>query len=151
MRKILGMSLVVVLALGVGSYALGHGSSADGQSTAVSGGMMGQGMMGMMMRGMMMGQNGMMGGSGMMGMGGGATAHGAGKLHPVDPNSPSDVMMEACTTAGMGPEGHTIVGRMIDQMHGEGAHHKMHNFMDQMMATMMGGQAMDPSLQRKSQ
>ncbi len=144
MRKILGMSLVVVLSLGVGSYALGHGSSADGQSTAVSGGMMGQGMMGMMMRGMMMGQNGM------MGMGGGATAHGAGKLHPVDPNSPSDVMMEACTTAGMGPEGHTIAGQMIDQMHGEGAHHKMHNFMDQMMGMMMGGQAMDPSLQRKS-
>ena len=135
MRKILGMSLVVVLSLGVGSYALGHGSSAKGQSTVASSGMMGSG--------------GMMGG--MMGMGGGATAHGAGKLHPVDPNSPSDVMMEACTTAGMGPEGHTIAGQMIDQMHGEGAHHKMHNFMDQMMAMMMGGQAMDPSLQRKSQ
>ena len=147
MRKILGMSLVVVLSLGVGSYALGHGSSADGQSTAVSGGMM---MRGMMMGGMMMGQNGMMGGSGMMGMGQGRQAHSAGKRHPVDPNSPSDVMMEACTTAGMGPEGHTIAGQMIDQMHGEGAHHKMHNFMDQMMGMMMGGQAMDPSLQRKS-
>ena len=149
MRKVLGMSLVVVLSLGVGSYALGHGSSADGQSTAVSGGMMGQGMMGqggMMGPGMM---QGMMGG--MMGMGQGKTAHSAGKRHPVDPNSPSDVMMEACTTAGMGPEGHTIAGQMIDQMHGEGTHHKMHNFMDQMMATMMGGQAMDPSLQRKSQ
>ncbi|MCH7923372.1 MAG: hypothetical protein IH975_10105 [Nitrospinae bacterium] len=149
MRKVLGMSLVVVLSLGVGSYALGHGSSADGQSTAVSGGMMGQGMMGqggMMGPGMM---QGMMGG--MMGMGQGTTAHSAGKRHPVDPNSPSDVMMEACTTAGMGPEGHTIAGQMIDQMHGEGAHHKMHNFMDQMMAMMMGGQAMDPSLQRKSQ
>ena len=144
MRTVLGMSLVVVLSLGVGSYALGHGSSADGQSTAVSGGMMGQG--GMMGPGMM---QGMMGG--MMGMGQGTTAHSAGKRHPVDPNSPSDVMMEACTTAGMGPEGHTIAGQMIDQMHGEGAHHKMHNFMDQMMAMMMGGQAMDPSLQRKSQ
>ena len=38
---------------------------------------------------------------------------------------------------GMGPEGHTIAGQMIDQMHGEGAHHKMHKFMDQMMAEMM--------------
>jgi hypothetical protein len=28
MRKVLGMSLVVVLGLGVGSYALGHGKSA---------------------------------------------------------------------------------------------------------------------------
>ncbi len=41
MRKILGMSLAVVLALGVGSYALGHESSAKGQSTVASGGMMG--------------------------------------------------------------------------------------------------------------
>ena len=77
MRKILGMSLAVVLALGVGSYALGHGSSAKGRGTASSGqmmgsgGMMGQGMMTGMMngRGMMMGHGGMIGGSGMMGMG----------------------------------------------------------------------------------
>ncbi len=77
MRKILGMSLAVVLALGVGSYALGHGSSAKGRGTASSGqmmgsgGMMGQGMMTGMVngRGMMMGHGGMMGGSGIMGMG----------------------------------------------------------------------------------
>jgi hypothetical protein len=71
-------------------------------------------------------------------VGGYAMAHGPGERHQVDPNSPSDVMMEQCTTMGMGPEGHTIAGRMIDQMHGEGAHHRMHQFMDQAM-TMMGG------------
>lgn len=62
MRKIAGMGLVVVLALGVGSYALGDSGSAKGQSSASSGqmmssgGMTGQGMMGrgdMMKPGMM--------------------------------------------------------------------------------------------------
>ena len=52
-----------------------------------------------------------------------------GERHKVDPSSPSDVMMEEC----LGPEGHTIMGRMIDEMHGEGAHHRMHKFMDNMM------------------
>jgi hypothetical protein len=79
--------------------------------------------------------------------GGYALAHGPGQRHQVDPNSPSDVMMEQCTTMGMGPEGHTIAGRMIDQMHGEGAHHRMHQFMDQMMGMMgemgAGGRMMD--------
>lgn len=70
--------------------------------------------------------------------GGYALAHGPSERHQVDPNSPSDVMMEQCTTMGMGPEGHTIAGRMMDQMHGEGAHHRMHQFMDRMMS-MMGG------------
>lgn len=77
MRKIVGVSLVVVLALGVGSYALSHGSSARDHTVAGSGhmmgsgGMMGQGMMSgsKIGPGMMMGQNGMMGNSGMMGMG----------------------------------------------------------------------------------
>lgn len=76
MRKILGMSLVAVLALGAGSYALGDSGSAKGRSSADSGqmmgsgGMTGQGMMGrgdMMKPGMMGG--GMMGSSGMMGTG----------------------------------------------------------------------------------
>ena len=67
MRKILGMSLVVVLSLGVGSYALGHGGPAKGRGTASSGQMMGPG--GMMGQDGMMGQGGVMGGSGMMGMG----------------------------------------------------------------------------------
>lgn len=71
-------------------------------------------------------------------VGGYALAHGPSERHQVDPNSPSDVMMEQCTTMGMGPEGHTIAGRMIDQMHGEGAHHRMHQFMDRMIG-MMGG------------
>lgn len=70
--------------------------------------------------------------------GGYALAHGPGERHQVDPNSPSDVMMEQCTTRGMGPQGHTIAGRMMDQMHGEGTHHRMHQLMDRMM-TMMGG------------
>lgn len=35
-------------------------------------------------------------------------------------------MREQCTTMGMGPQGHTIAGRMMDRMHGEGAHHRMH-------------------------
>lgn len=69
-----------------------------------------------------------------------ALAHEPGERHVPDPNSPSDAMMEQCTAAGLGPEGHTQVGRMIDQMHGEGAHHDMHQFMDQMMrGGMMGG------------
>ncbi len=122
MKKALGIFGVAGLAI-VLVISLAQAEKKDvpsGQMGVVgSGGMMGRGMMGMMM-------------GGMMGMGGGATAHGAGKLHPVDPNSPSDVMMEACTKAGLGPQGHTVVGRMIDQMHGEGAHHKMHSFMDQM-------------------
>lgn len=68
-----------------------------------------------------------------------ALAHQEGR-HVVDPNSPSDVMMEQCTAMGLGPEGHTIVGRMIDQMHGEGAHHRMHEIMDQMLGHgAMGG------------
>ncbi len=77
MRKIAGMGLVVVLALGVGSYALGDSGSAKGRSLTdsgqmmSSGGMTGQGMMGRgdMMKPGMMGQGGMMGSSGMMGMG----------------------------------------------------------------------------------
>ncbi len=73
MRKIAGMGLVVVLALGVGSYALGDSGSAKDRSLADSGQMMGSGGMmgqgGMMGRGGMMGQGGMMGSSGMMGMG----------------------------------------------------------------------------------
>ena len=64
-----------------------------------------------------------------------AVAHEAGERHAPDPNSPSDLMMEQC----LGPEGHTQVGRMIDQMHGEGAHHRMHQFMDQMMLGGMAG------------
>ena len=67
MRKVLGMSLAVVLALGVGSYALGHGGPAKGRGTASSGQMMGPG--GMMGQDGMMGHGGMMGGSGIMGMG----------------------------------------------------------------------------------
>lgn len=65
--------------------------------------------------------------------GGTVLAHEAGQRHVADPNSPSDLMMEQCTAAGLGPEGHTQVGRMIDQVHGQGAHHRMHQFMDQMM------------------
>lgn len=33
----------------------------------------------------------------------------------------------------MGPKRHTIAGRMMDQMHGEGAHDGMHQLMDRMM------------------
>lgn len=50
-------------------------------------------------------------------------------------------MHEQCTTMGMGPQGHTIAGRMMDRMHGEGAHHRMHQLMDRtmrMMRSMMG-------------
>lgn len=71
-------------------------------------------------------------------VGGYALAHGPGERHQVDRNSQSDVMMEQCTRMGMGPEGHTVAGRMMDQMHGEGAHHWMHQFMDQMMGMMSG-------------
>ncbi|MEE8242974.1 MAG: hypothetical protein V3R61_05760 [candidate division NC10 bacterium] len=45
-------------------------------------------------------------------------------------------MRELCTTMGMGPQGHTIAGRMMDRMHGEGAHHRMHQLMDRMMRMM---------------
>ncbi len=45
-------------------------------------------------------------------------------------------MHEQCTTMGMGPQGHTIAGRMMDRMHGEGAHHRMHQLMDRMMRMM---------------
>ncbi len=45
-------------------------------------------------------------------------------------------MREQCTTMGMGPQGHTIAGRMMDRMHGEGAHHRMHQLMDRMMRMM---------------
>lgn len=75
---------------------------------------------------------------GILGMGGYALAHGPGERHEVDPNSPSDLMMEQCTQTGLGPEGHTQVGRMIDQMHGEGAHHRLHELMDTMMRGMGG-------------
>lgn len=71
-------------------------------------------------------------------VGGYALAHGPNERHQVDPNSPSDVRMEQCTTMGMGPQGHTIAGGMMDRMHGEGAHHRMHQVMDRMMG-MMGG------------
>lgn len=64
-----------------------------------------------------------------------AVAHEAGERHAPDPNSSSDLMMERC----LGPEGHTQAGRMIDQMHGEGAHHGMHQLMDQMMRGRMMG------------
>ena len=79
-----------------------------------------------------------------------ALAHEEGQRHTADPTSPSDLRMEHCTTVGMGPEGHTIAGGMIDQMHGEGAHHRMHRFMDQMMRggamgpSMMGNSMMNP-------
>ena len=66
-----------------------------------------------------------------------ALAHEAGQQHAPDPNSPSDVMMEQC----LGPEGHTQVGGTIDQMHGEGAHHRVHRFVDEMSGGMMGGGA----------
>ena len=54
-----------------------------------------------------------------------------------DSNSPSDVMMERC----MGAEGHKAAGEMMDRMHGEGTHERMHRTMDQMMGMMgmMGG------------
>ncbi len=45
-------------------------------------------------------------------------------------------MREQCTTMGMGPQGHTIAGRMMDRMQGEGAHHRMHQLMDRMMRMM---------------
>lgn len=68
----------------------------------------------------------------------------------VDPNSPSDVMMEQCATAGLGPEGHTQMWKMIDGTHGTGAHRQMHQAMDGMMrggamgSGMMGDGTMDP-------
>lgn len=79
-----------------------------------------------------------------------ALAHEQGERHVADPASPSDVMMEQCATAGLGPEGHTQMGRVVDQMHGEDAHHRMHRFMDQMMQEgtmgpgMMGNGMMNP-------
>ncbi|MFQ5990596.1 MAG: hypothetical protein ACE5K9_11845 [Candidatus Methylomirabilales bacterium] len=42
-------------------------------------------------------------------------------------------MREQCTTMVMGPQGHAIAGRMMDQMHGEGADHRMHQLKDRMM------------------
>lgn len=86
--------------------------------------------------------------AGILGIGGYALAHGPGERHEVDRNSPSDLMMEQCAQMGLGPDGHTQIGRMIDQMHGEGAHHRLHEFMDGMMrgmssmSSMMGGQVM---------
>lgn len=79
---------------------------------------------------------------GVFALGSYALAHGPGERHEADRNSPSDLMMEQCTQMGLGPEGHTQIGRMIDQMHGEGAHHRMHQFMDQ----MMGGSALGPRM-----
>lgn len=57
--------------------------------------------------------------------------------HQHDPNSPSDTMMEQC----MGAERHRVAGEVIDRMHGEGAHDRMHQSMDRMMGMMgmMGG------------
>lgn len=51
----------------------------------------------------------------------------------VDPNSPSDVMMEQCATAGLGPNAHTQMLKMIDGTHSTGAHRQMHQAMDEMM------------------
>lgn len=38
----------------------------------------------------------------------------------------------------MGPQDHTIAGRMRDKMHGEGTHHRMHQLMDRMMMGRIG-------------
>ena len=84
-----------------------------------------------------------------------ALAHEQGQRHAADPTSPSDLMMEQCATAGLGPEGHTQMERMIDQTHGEGAHHQMHRFMDEMMRGgamgpgLMGNGVMNPSIPRR--
>ncbi len=48
-------------------------------------------------------------------------------------SSPSELMMEQC----MGAEGHKMAAEMMDRMHGEGAHGRMHRTMNHMM-TMMG-------------
>jgi len=45
-------------------------------------------------------------------------------------------MMEQC----VGAEGHKAAGEMMDRMHGEGTHERMHGMMDNMMGmgSMMG-------------
>ncbi len=83
-------------------------------------------------------------------LGGYALAHEPGQRHVPDPNSPSDLMMEQCTAAGLGPEGHTLVGRVIDQVHSEGAHHRMHEVMDRLMSGgRIGPGVMGPGMMRR--